>query len=107
MIQIGDHAGVDRSSHMEVLSRARPEGAVHRSARHHHHVVEQFDQTALDRRERWRSPLGLVFGEIGGILRIGFIGIFIGPLVMAAGYSIVMSWLGDEGGSYESGQESE
>ena len=45
-------------------------------------------------------PLWVIFiGVIGGILSIGFIGIFIGPLVMAAGYSIVMSWLSDEGGS--------
>jgi predicted PurR-regulated permease PerM len=35
---------------------------------------------------------------IGGILSIGFIGIFIGPLVMAAGYSIVINWLAEEDG---------
>jgi len=45
-------------------------------------------------------PLWVIFiGVIGGILSIGFIGIFIGPLVMAAAYSIVMSWLSDEDGS--------
>jgi predicted PurR-regulated permease PerM len=45
-------------------------------------------------------PLWVIFiGVIGGILSIGLIGIFIGPLVMAAGYSIVMSWLSDEVGS--------
>jgi predicted PurR-regulated permease PerM len=45
-------------------------------------------------------PLWVIFiGVIGGILSIGFIGIFIGPLLMAAGYSIVMSWLSDDNGS--------
>jgi predicted PurR-regulated permease PerM len=42
-------------------------------------------------------PLWIIFiGVIGGILSIGLIGIFIGPLIimiMAAGYSIVTSWL--------------
>lgn len=42
-------------------------------------------------------PLWVIFiGVIGGLLSIGFIGIFIGPLVMAAGYSIVMGWLSGE-----------
>jgi predicted PurR-regulated permease PerM len=45
-------------------------------------------------------PLWVIFiGVIGGLLSIGFIGIFIGPLVMAAGYSIVISWLSDDDGS--------
>jgi predicted PurR-regulated permease PerM len=44
-------------------------------------------------------PLWVIFiGVIGGILKIGFIGIFIGPLVMAAGYSIVMGWLTEREG---------
>jgi predicted PurR-regulated permease PerM len=39
-------------------------------------------------------PLWIIFiGVIGGILSIGLIGIFMGPRVMAAGYSIVTSWL--------------
>jgi predicted PurR-regulated permease PerM len=42
-------------------------------------------------------PLWIIFiGVIGGILTMGFIGIFIGPLVMAAGYSIVTGWLSEE-----------
>jgi predicted PurR-regulated permease PerM len=48
-------------------------------------------------------PLWIIFiGVIGGLLTIGFIGIFIGPLVMAAGYSIVMGWLGEEDGTHDS-----
>lgn len=42
-------------------------------------------------------PLWIIFiGVIGGILTIGFLGIFIGPLVMAAGYSIITAWLNEE-----------
>jgi len=42
-------------------------------------------------------PLWVIFiGVIGGMLTIGLIGIFIGPLVMAAGFSIVKGWLGEE-----------
>jgi predicted PurR-regulated permease PerM len=48
-------------------------------------------------------PLWIIFiGVIGGLLTIGLIGIFIGPLVMAAGYSIVMGWLSEEDGAHGS-----
>jgi predicted PurR-regulated permease PerM len=48
-------------------------------------------------------PIWVIFiGVIGGLLTIGFIGIFIGPLVMAAGYSIVMGWLSENDGAHES-----
>src|SRR5262245_12489188 len=44
-------------------------------------------------------PLWVIFiGVIGGLLSIGLIGIFIGPLIMAAGYSIVVNWLSEEDG---------
>ena len=43
------------------------------------------------------SPIWVIFiGVIGGVLTMGIIGIFVGPLVMAIGYSIVRSWLGEE-----------
>lgn len=42
-------------------------------------------------------PLWIIFiGVIGGLLTIGFVGIFIGPIVMAAGYTIIATWLSDE-----------
>lgn len=42
-------------------------------------------------------PLWIIFiGVIGGILTIGFVGIFIGPIIMAAGYTILTSWLSEE-----------
>jgi len=48
-------------------------------------------------------PLWIIFiGVTGGILTLGFIGIFIGPLVMAAGYSIITSWLSEEQGRSKS-----
>jgi predicted PurR-regulated permease PerM len=46
------------------------------------------------------SPIWIIFiGVIGGVLTMGIIGIFIGPLVMAIGYSIVGNWLGEESSS--------
>ena len=48
-------------------------------------------------------PIWVIFiGVIGGLLTIGFIGIFIGPLIMAAGYSIVIGWLSEDDGAHES-----
>lgn len=42
-------------------------------------------------------PLWIIFiGVIGGILTIGLVGIFIGPIIIAAGYTIVTSWLSEE-----------
>ncbi|WP_119270570.1 AI-2E family transporter [Taklimakanibacter deserti] len=46
-------------------------------------------------------PLWIIFiGVIGGILTIGFVGIFIGPIAMAAGYTILTSWLSEEAQRY-------
>ncbi|WP_179869721.1 AI-2E family transporter [Rhizobium chutanense] len=43
------------------------------------------------------SPIWIIFiGVIGGVLTMGIIGIFVGPLVMAIGYSIVTNWLSVE-----------
>jgi predicted PurR-regulated permease PerM len=43
------------------------------------------------------SPIWIIFiGVIGGVLTMGIIGIFVGPLVMAIGYSIVTNWLGKD-----------
>lgn len=42
-------------------------------------------------------PLPLVLlGVFGGVLNLGFIGIFIGPAVIALGYSLIMVWLNDD-----------
>lgn len=40
-----------------------------------------------------RMPLLLVFlGVIGGVLAFGFIGIFLGPTLLALGYTLLMEW---------------
>ncbi|MFK4132388.1 AI-2E family transporter [Pseudomonas luteola] len=39
-------------------------------------------------------PLALVLiGIFGGILNFGFVGVFVGPAILALGYSLVMVWL--------------
>jgi predicted PurR-regulated permease PerM len=43
-------------------------------------------------------PLLLIFaGVIGGLIAFGLIGIFIGPMVLAVGYTLLSAWV-DEGG---------
>lgn len=40
------------------------------------------------------APLGLIFlGVIGGILAFGFLGLFIGPTVLAVGFNLLQDWL--------------
>ena len=48
-----------------------------------------------------RLPLSLIFiGVIGGLLAWGMIGLFIGPTLLAVGYTLFVYWLGgDEGGN--------
>jgi predicted PurR-regulated permease PerM len=41
-------------------------------------------------------PLLLIFaGVIGGLLAFGLVGIFVGPVVLAVGYTLLEAWLGD------------
>jgi predicted PurR-regulated permease PerM len=41
-------------------------------------------------------PLLLIFsGVIGGLLAFGLVGIFVGPVVLAVGYTLMEAWLGD------------
>jgi predicted PurR-regulated permease PerM len=32
------------------------------------------------------------FGFLGGILAFGFIGVFLGPVLLAVGYSLFLEW---------------
>ncbi len=42
-------------------------------------------------------PLLLIFaGVIGGLMAFGLIGIFVGPVVLAVGYTLLLAWMGDE-----------
>ena len=39
-------------------------------------------------------PLLLIFaGVIGGLIAFGFVGIFVGPVVLAVAYTLLDSWL--------------
>jgi predicted PurR-regulated permease PerM len=44
-------------------------------------------------------PMLVIFmGAIGGFMRAGFIGLFVGAVVLALGYKLFMAWL-EEGGA--------
>jgi predicted PurR-regulated permease PerM len=46
------------------------------------------------------APLGLIFlGVIGGILAFGFLGLFIGPTVLAVAFNLFQDWLATRGPS--------
>jgi predicted PurR-regulated permease PerM len=41
-------------------------------------------------------PLLLIFaGVIGGLLTMGLVGIFVGPVVLAVTYTLLLSWVED------------
>ena len=41
-------------------------------------------------------PLLLIFaGVIGGLISVGIIGIFIGPVVLAVGYTLLGAWVNE------------
>ena len=42
-------------------------------------------------------PLLLIFaGVIGGLFAFGLVGIFVGPLMLAVGYTLLDLWMDDE-----------
>jgi predicted PurR-regulated permease PerM len=50
-------------------------------------------------------PLLLIFaGVIGGLMAFGLIGIFVGPVVLAVGYTLLEAWMGDEHDRTEPGR---
>ncbi len=43
-------------------------------------------------------PLLLIFaGVIGGLLAFGIIGLFVGPVVLAVSYTLLVEWMREEG----------
>jgi predicted PurR-regulated permease PerM len=43
-------------------------------------------------------PLLLIFaGVIGGLLAFGIIGLFVGPVVLAVGYTLLNEWMSERG----------
>jgi predicted PurR-regulated permease PerM len=43
------------------------------------------------------TPMPVMFiGLLGGTLAHGIVGLFIGPIVLAVGWELMMAWIGDE-----------
>lgn len=38
----------------------------------------------------------ILFGVIGGLLSLGMIGLFIGPVILAVSYSLILAWINEE-----------
>jgi len=38
----------------------------------------------------------LLAGVIGGLIAFGLVGIFLGPVVLAVGYTLLQSWMAEE-----------
>ncbi len=60
-------------------------------------VVINQKPSLLSRVGRWTAELLLVFvGVVGGMLTFGLIGIFIGPVMLAIGFSLAKEWSSGE-----------
>ena len=57
--------------------------------------VDNFVKPVLMSRAGNLSMLLVVLGVFGGAIAFGFIGLFVGPALLAVGWSVVKSWLGD------------
>jgi predicted PurR-regulated permease PerM len=50
-------------------------------------------------------PLLLIFaGVIGGLFAFGVIGLFIGPVVLAVAYTLLIDWMSENEGAPQTGQ---
>jgi predicted PurR-regulated permease PerM len=45
--------------------------------------------------------LVILLGAIGGMILSGIVGLFVGAVVLAVGYTLFMAWLGQEDGNSE------
>jgi predicted PurR-regulated permease PerM len=59
-------------------------------------TVDQFIRPILIRRGADLPLLLILSGVIGGLIAFGFLGIFIGPTVLAVTYTLLNAWI-DEG----------
>ena len=59
--------------------------------------VDNFVKPILMSRAGNLSMLLVVLGVFGGAIAFGFIGLFVGPALLAVGWSVVKEWLGDTG----------
>ena len=49
--------------------------------------------------------LVILIGAIGGLMRAGIIGLFVGAVVLAIGYTVFMAWIKDADGRTEDDDE--
>jgi len=59
-------------------------------------VLEALLQTFLVSRGSDLPMLMILLGLFGGLLTFGFIGLFLGPCLLALGYSLIKEWIGME-----------
>ena len=57
--------------------------------------VDNFLKPILMSRAGNLSMLLVVLGVFGGAIAFGFIGLFVGPALLAVGWSVIKTWLGD------------
>lgn len=58
--------------------------------------LDSFLRPMLIRRRAADLPLVLIFvGVIGGLIGFGIIGLFVGPVVLAVGYTLLMAWVAE------------
>lgn len=60
-------------------------------------TVDQFIRPILIRRGANLPLLLILAGVIGGLIAFGFLGIFIGPTVLAVTYTLLNAWIAEEG----------
>lgn len=65
-------------------------------------ILGTFDavlRPALIRRGADLPMILILFGVIGGLLSLGMIGLFIGPVVLAVSYRLILAWINEESGT--------
>ena len=60
-------------------------------------TMDQFIRPALIRRGADLPMLLILAGVIGGLIAFGFLGIFIGPTVLAVTYTLLNAWMEERG----------
>ena len=60
-------------------------------------TIDQFIRPILIRRGADLPLLLILAGVIGGLIAFGFLGIFIGPTVLAVTYTLLNAWIAEEG----------
>ena len=61
-------------------------------------LLDNFLRPVLVRRSADLPLLLISAGVIGGLIAYGLIGIFVGPVVLAVAYTLLLAWIGQEPG---------